>query len=95
MKARLIGDETFYKQKTFKLSWHCDNPDTDDEDGPTINQQSSTRMLILKAVRKKTQQIQKLEEKSQNVMKMVKSTANCLNICYQTIWILILINCLN
>lgn len=25
-------------------------------------------------------------------MKTVKSTANCLNICYQTIWILILIN---
>jgi len=40
----------------------CDDPDTDDEDGP-INQQSSTRMLILKAVRK-NQQIQKLEEKN-------------------------------
>jgi len=55
----------FLQTKNFQTEltlWHCDDPDTDDEDGP-INQQSSTRMLILKAVRK-NQQIQKLEEKN-------------------------------
>ena len=51
-KAHGLGNS--YKQKTFKPSWHCDTPD-DDDTGPTIiiNQQSSTRILILKAVKKK------------------------------------------
>jgi len=33
----------------------------------------------------KTSKSRNWKKKSQNVMKMVKSTANCLNICYQTI----------
>lgn len=81
-----IGDETYYKQNTFKLSWQCDEP----IEGPN-NQQSSTWILILKAVIKPSKS-RNWKKKSQNEMLMVKSTANCLNICYQTIEILILIN---